>query len=143
MSRAKPLQGSVDDIESAFYDALARADVEALMALWAEDEDLVCVHPNAPRLTGYAAIRASWEAILERGGLHIRPRQLHAVRNPMSAVHSLIEEINQPEGAPPDMHVLATNVYLKTMLGWRIVAHHASVAPGDAPVESPAASLLH
>lgn len=143
MTRAKLLQGSANDVESAFYDALARADVEALMALWAEDEDLVCVHPNAPRLVGYMAIRASWEAILEHGGLHIRSRQLHAVRNPMSAVHSIIEEINRPEGAPPDMHVLVTNVYIKTMLGWRIVAHHASVAPGEAPVESPVASLLH
>ena len=96
MSRAKLVAGSADDIESAFYDALARADIEALMALWAEEDEIVCIHPNAPRLVGYAAIRASWEAVFEQGGVHIRPRQLHAVRNPMSAVHSVLEEINRP-----------------------------------------------
>jgi len=142
MSRAKVVAGSADEIESAFYDALARADLDALMALWAEEEEIVCIHPNAARLTGYAAIRASWEAIFEHGGLHIRPRQLRAVRNPMAAVHSVQEEFNRP-GSGQDMHVLATNVYVKTMLGWRIVLHHASVAPGKAPIERPGAALLH
>lgn len=143
MSRAKLVAGSADDIESAFYDALARADLEALMALWAEEDEIVCIHPNAPRLVGYAAIRASWEAVFEQGGVHIRPRQLHAVRNPMSAVHSVLEEINRPGAGSHDAHVLATNVYLKTVHGWRIVLHHASVAPGKAPPEPAAAALLH
>lgn len=143
MSRAKLIAGSADDVESAFYDALARADIDALMVLWAEDDDIVCIHPNAPRLTGHAAIRASWEAIFEHGGVHIRPCQLHAVRNLMTAVYSVVEEINHGDAARQDTHVLATNVYVKTMLGWRIVAHHASVAPGQAPAEAAAAALLH
>jgi ketosteroid isomerase-like protein len=39
---------------------------------------------------------------------------------------------------------LATNVYLKTPQGWRIVIHHASVAPGK-PADDPgsAAAMLH
>ena len=143
MPRAPLIQQSAQEIENAFYDALARADLEALMALWADEEDIVCIHPNAPRLTGHAAIRASWEAILAHGGVHIRPRQLHAVRNPMSAVHSVLEEIAQTAAATRDAHVLATNVYIKTMLGWRLVAHHASVAPGAAPAEQSGAALLH
>jgi ketosteroid isomerase-like protein len=62
------MNGSAAEVEAAFYDALNRADVDALMALWADDEEIVCVHPGGPRLIGHAAIRASWEAILERGG---------------------------------------------------------------------------
>ena len=34
------------DIEAAFYDALSRADAQALMTLWADDEEIVCVHPG-------------------------------------------------------------------------------------------------
>jgi len=42
-----------------------------------------------------------------------------------------------------DIHILCTNVYIKTALGWRITVHHASVAPGLAPNELFRASMLH
>ena len=41
------------DAENAFYDALERADLDAMMAVWAEDEEIVCVHPTGPRLAGH------------------------------------------------------------------------------------------
>ena len=144
MPRAKMIHGSPDEIETAYYDALARADLEALMDLWAEDEEIVCIHPGAQRLVGHAEIRSVWEDILGNGGLHIRPRQLHATQNMMTAVHSVIEEIEHGERHRPDVHVVATNVYLKTTLGWRMVMHHASVAPGAAPAEPiSSVAMLH
>ena len=61
------------------------------------------------------------------------------------AVHNVVETvaIRSAEGTQ-HAYVLATNVYLKTALGWRLVAHHAS--PGSAsephePVETP--TTLH
>ena len=45
MKRLKELNGSAAEVEAAFYDALHRADLEALMALWADDEEIVCIHP--------------------------------------------------------------------------------------------------
>jgi len=137
--------GSAEDTEHAFYDAIARADLEALMALWADDEEIACIHPGAPRLQGHAAIRESWEAIFERGAVHIQPRNLHTSHNMLCAVHNLIEEIKIPaEAGWQEAHILATNVYLKTPQGWRIVLHHASVAPGKPVMDKPsAASLLH
>lgn len=138
-----PLLSSADETEAAFYDALSRADIEALMALWAEDEEIVCVHPGSIRLVGHATIRASFEAIFERGAVHIRPMQLHASRNMMTAVHSIIEEVHRTPEMTQDIHILCTNVYIKTALGWRITLHHASVASGRAPNESFRASMLH
>jgi ketosteroid isomerase-like protein len=143
MPRAKLIQGSPDEIEAAYYDALARADLEALMMLWADDEEIVCIHPGAPRLVGHAAIRATWEEILARGGLHILPRQLHASHTMTTAIHSVIEDIHHPDSTQADVHVIATNVYMKTAQGWRIVAHHASIAPGPAPSEPLAETMLH
>jgi ketosteroid isomerase-like protein len=143
MPRAKQIHGSADDIEAAYYDALARADINALMLLWADDEEIVCIHPSAPRLIGHGAIRASWEAIFEHGGLHIHPQRLHTTHNVMCAVHNLIEHVHREGKASVDVHVLATNVFLKTPRGWRMVIHHASIAEGNAPAEHPVASVLH
>ena len=141
MKRRKELNGSAAEVESAFYDALNRGDIDALMALWADDEEIVCIHPGGPRLHGHADIQASWEAIFARGGLQIRPSNLHETHNLMSSVHSVIEGITAASGEPA--HLLATNVYIKTPQGWRIVLHHVSVAQGPVPVELHKSNVLH
>jgi ketosteroid isomerase-like protein len=138
--KKKQLNGSPAEVEAAFYDALNRADVDALMALWADDEEIVCVHPNGPRLLGHRAIRESWEVLLEHGGLHILPSQLHELHNLMSAVHTVVEGATAATGEPH--HLVATNVYLKTPKGWRIAVHHVSTAPGPVPAEGPS-QVLH
>ena len=141
MKRAKQLNGSATEVETAFYDALNRADIDALMLLWADDEDIVCIHPGGPRLHGHAAIQASWKAVFERGGLQIRPSQLHETHNLMCSVHTVIEGVTSSANEPA--HLLATNVYIKTPQGWRIVLHHVSVAPGAVPAGSHPPSSLH
>jgi len=138
--RVKQLNGSAAETETAFYDALNRADVDALMALWADDDEIVCIHPGGQRLIGHAAIRTSWEAILAQGGLHILPSQLHETHTLMSSVHTVVEGTTAASGEPA--HLLATNAYSKTPRGWRIVLHHVSIAPGAAPVD-PQAQILH
>ncbi len=143
MPRRKTIPGSPDEIETAYYDALGRADIEALMALWADDEEIVCIHPGGQRLVGHVVIRAIWEEILSRGALHISPRQLHATQNMLTAVHSIVEDIAHPANVTSEVHVVATNVYMKTAQGWKIVMHHASVCPGAAPVEFTTGSILH
>jgi len=143
MAKHRKLLGTAEDTEAAFYDAIGRADIEALMALWADEEDILCVHPGAVRLVGHAAIRASWEAVFERGGVHIRPRQLLITQNLMTAIHNVVEEINQGDAEHQDIHIIATNIYLKTPQGWRIAVHHASVAPGSQGGEQTTGSMLH
>lgn len=131
------------ETEAAFYDAIARADLDAVMGLWADEEDIICVHPGARRLIGHAAIRASWESIFEQGGVQIRPVQLHVTQNLMTSVHSIIEEVKRAVTPQSDIHILATNVYTKTAAGWRLVAHHSSIVPGEAPSVKAIAALLH
>ncbi len=136
---------SAEDVEHAFYDAIARADLEGLMALWADDDEIACIHPGAPRLQGHAAIRESWELIFERGPVHIRPRHLHVTHNMMCSVHSVVEDVKRPDDPDwQEAHILATNVFLKTPQGWRIVLHHSSIAPGRPAEEAlAAAGILH
>jgi uncharacterized protein (TIGR02246 family) len=135
---------SAEDVEHAFYDALARADLDAMMALWADDEEIFCVHPGAPRLQGHAAIRESYRMIFERGPVLIRPRQLHVAKNMTCSVHSLVEEVKTPNDPDwQEAHILATNVYLKTPQGWRIVSHHASIAAGRPADTGAPQGVLH
>lgn len=143
MPQLNKVLASPEETEAAFYDAISRADIDGVMALWADDEDIVCIHPGAPRLVGHASIRASWESIFEQGGVHIRPVQVHVTQNVMTSVHNIIEEVHRTVSHQQDIHILATNVYMKTPQGWRIVAHHASVVPGEAPPNVPIAALLH
>lgn len=143
MAKINKILGTVEDTEAAFYDAINRSDIDALMMLWAEDDEIICVHPGAPRLIGHAAIRSSWESIFERGGVQIHPVKLHAIQNMMSSIHNVVEEIKRGQYDQPDLHILATNVYIKTASGWRIAVHHASIASGPAPDDQQVASILH
>lgn len=131
-SRAAALGGSSDETESAFYEALQRGDIDLLMSCWADDDDIVCIHPGGPRLLGAGAIRGAFEAMFSNGTVRARPAHVHRVLALSSAVHSVVErvEVMLPDGVHQAV-VLATNVYLKTPEGWRMVAHHAS--PGAAP----------
>lgn len=143
MQHAKFMHGSAEETEAAFYDAMSRADIEAMMALWADDDEIVCIHPNGPRLMGHAPIRATFENLFERGGVPIRARQLHVTHNMSTSIHNLIEELHHAQDSGREMHILATNIYTKTPRGWRIVLHHASVAPGPAPDDAVPAATLH
>ena len=90
MTRARPraavLGGSAEDIEAAFYEAQQHGDIEQLMSCWAQDEDIVCVHPDGPRLLGTGAIRAAFEAIFSHGVVRATPLQVHRVLALASAV---------------------------------------------------------
>jgi uncharacterized protein (TIGR02246 family) len=140
---------TAQDAENAFYEALERCDLDGMMAVWAEDEDIVCVHPAGPRLTGQDQIRESWARIFSggpRARVHITSQV--AISGMMLAVHSVhenftIEGERQADARP--LPVVATNVYLRTAAGWRMIVHHASPAPAEkqaAPREAPP-KMLH
>jgi len=124
------------DCEAAFYEALEAADLEAMMEVWAEDEEVVCVHPGWPRLSGYEQIRENWAQIFSSGErLKVRLSEQLCVQGMMLSVHSLHENIlvaGEPRARPP---VVTTNVYLRTAGGWRMVVHHGSIAPQAATAE--------
>ena len=144
-AQSATLMASVDDVEAQFYEALQRADIERLMAIWSDDDDVVCVHPGATRAVGHAAIRASFESIFSSGAIPVRAEKLKRVENTGCAVHSVLERVDiQTAEGPRTAWVVATNVYLKTVQGWRLVAHHAS--PGSSremPEHVDAPTVIH
>jgi ketosteroid isomerase-like protein len=146
MSRlAKPmLFASSDECEQAFYEALENGDADAAIDLWLDDSDVCCVHPNGPRLLGHAAVTGSWRAILANGPLRVRAASKKTLETPMIALHNVVEEVLVVQGGTQKLvQVIATNAYVKTPAGWKMVLHHASPAPeGQASeVESPSGPL--
>jgi uncharacterized protein (TIGR02246 family) len=137
---------TAQDAENAFYEALERGDLEGMMAVWSEDEDIVCVHPIGPRLSGQDQVRESWAKIFAGGtGPRVHITQQVAVTGMMIAVHSVHENFTIEGDARAQAPIIATNVYLRTAAGWRMIVHHASPAPAQpepAPGDAPP-KLLH
>ena len=148
MSRAKPPLASLagpEEIEQQFYEALQHGDIDKLMAVWSDDDDIACVHPGGPRVIGAVAIRASFEAMFANGAVNAHPEKLRRIRSHASAVHSVLERVQvMTKEGPQSAWVIATNVYMQTAQGWRMVVHHAS--PGtqrEVQEVTETASVLH
>ena len=128
-SKAPPLLP--DEIEAQFYEAMQQADIDKLMAVWADDEDIACVHPGGPRMLGAGAIRASFEAIFASGAVDVQPDKVRRLQSHASAVHHVLERVQVPtDQGLQTAFAIVTNVYQLTERGWRMVLHHAS--PGIA-----------
>jgi ketosteroid isomerase-like protein len=137
--------GNADDIETAFYEALQGGDIEKLMACWADEDDIVCVHPGGPRMVGAAAIRSAFEAMFANGTIRAHAEKVRKVESMGASSHSVLERIDvMTEDGPRHAYVIATNVYHKTAQGWRLVAHHASPGtPREMQELSDSPQVLH
>ena len=132
---------SPQDAAVAFYQAFEAKDIDAMMATWADDEELVCIHPGGPRLVGYEAVRAGWEHLFASDAkLSFRLDDITVVETVGLAMQSAIEQVTIGNDANPRGTAIVTNVFLRTPSGWRMVMHHSSPAPAM-PVIQPAGPL--
>ncbi len=52
------------DAEDAYYDAIDEMDLEAMMAVWEESDEVLCLLPMSPAQRGLEAIRKVWQPML-------------------------------------------------------------------------------
>lgn len=137
---------SADDLEQRFYEAMRRADLTAMMACWAEDDEAICIHPGGARLLGSEAIRTGFASIFEQGSVAVTYEVVHRIEQPSAVIHSVVETVHLPtDDGGVDVAVWATNVFAQTAAGWRLVVHHASPAMRGpaAPGRPPVSNTLH
>lgn len=107
------------------------------MDVWAEDDNISCIHPLGQILVGREAVRAAWATIFQNTpDMQILINGRASEQDGSFAIHVVEEHIrsgNQPAGTP--MH--ATNVYRLTDTGWRMVLHHASPSAQPTPDAAP------
>ena len=138
-----------EDAEEAFYDAISRSDLDALMSVWSEDDEIICIHPTGQRISGHQAIRESWRSIFgsnQRFRVHIK--QSTRWKGVLHAVHSVVETLYLGDDGTPHGPMLSTNVYQRGANGWRLLSRHTSagaeMAADEAdPANNPASRTLH
>ncbi|MGD2116753.1 MAG: nuclear transport factor 2 family protein [Chromatiales bacterium] len=121
--------------EDAYYDAFDEHDIDAMMAVWADTDETVCLLPMLPAIKGRAAIRQAFEPLL--GGdsqFEIQVKHLHWIEHGDLAIHLVEESINAP--GMHNQSVYATNIYQKDGSGWRMTMHQNSPVPMPPPPEA-------
>jgi ketosteroid isomerase-like protein len=132
----KMLFPTPQDAEAAFYEAFAKCDLDGMMAVWGDDDDVYCVHPNGARISGVAQVRESWRQAFASGQtLRFQLREQQYLHGMMLSVHSVYEHITVAGETRSRSPMIATNIYLRTEHGWRMVVHHASPSPDAAVIE--------
>ena len=114
----------------AFYDAHEARDLDAMVAAWDHDDDVVCTHPGWPILRGRALVDESWRRILEGPG-----RNQFIITNDEVAVLGDVAWVtcdeNLVQGGATGT-IAATNIFVRTAAGWKLRVHHASPVMGSA-----------
>jgi len=138
--RTLPIYTSPQDVAAAFYQAFESKDIDAMMQAWADDEEIVCVHPGGTRHVGYDAVRAAFEQLFAGDAkLRFRLDQVVMLETVGLALQSAVEQVYTGETSVHGS-VVATNVFMRTPYGWRLVCHHASPAPAT-PAPAPSGPL--
>ena len=120
---------SAEEAEEVFYDAIGRADLDALMSVWADDEEIVCIHPTGQCLTGHLAVRESWRGILTNNP-HL------TVRIKRNVCWEGVETLYLAHEPTPHGPMLSTDVFHRGANGWRLLSRHASAAADSTTLDS-------
>ena len=125
----------VEEANARFYRAFETLDLAQMDAAWAHADRVKCVHPGWPLLTGWDAVRSSWEAIFESTAeMRFTISDIRAERAGDFAWVTCTENIlSDVRGRVSVTSVLATNLFEHGSDGWRIVHHHASHVLGATP----------
>ncbi|MFI2372453.1 nuclear transport factor 2 family protein [Streptomyces sp. NPDC018833] len=124
----------VEKANTAFYEAMERGDFELLSALWLND-DISCVHPGWPVLSGRGEVLRSYALIMantEYIQFFLTDVKVNVAGD--TALVTCTENIlsGGPAEAAGELGplvgqlVVATNVFRRTSDGWKIWSHHGS-----------------
>lgn len=115
--------------EAAFYAAFGARDLTAMIAIWSDSPQALCIHPGGPPLHGPEAILQSWTEILGNAAPpEVRYTELQQVLSGDLAIHVVEERIRPGRSPDAPTRVIATNVYRREPdARWRLLVHHASL----------------
>ncbi len=118
-----------------FYRAFESLALDEMEGVWAHDDRVACIHPGWPRLTGWDAVRDSWDAIFRNTAemrFTITDVQIE-MRGDLAWVLCTENILSETRGNLSVTSILATNLFERQGGGWLLVHHHAShvvAAPG-------------
>ncbi len=121
----------IEAIKSAnqlFYDAFGALDIDQMEAMWEHSQEALCVHPGWPPIVGWELIRDSWQRIFDNTTLmHFNLQYVNVSVHGDCGWVTCVENITSVlQGTASNFGILATNIFVRTPQGWRVIAHHAS-----------------
>ena len=95
---------------------------------WEPSDRAMCVHPGWPPIVGWEGISESWSRIFSNTTLmHFNIRYVNGAIQRDCAWVTCYEHISSVlQGQASNFGVLVTNVFVRDLISWRMVAHHAS-----------------
>lgn len=131
---AVPDDDALREANARFYAAIEELDLDAMDAVWAHDGWVRCVHPGWELVEGWEEVRASWQRIFSNTRwLRVTPTAVAVASLGDVGLVACSENITAAEdGEGGDVGVAvaqATNLFVRTPEGWRLIHHHASPAP--------------
>ncbi|MEO6204370.1 MAG: nuclear transport factor 2 family protein [Mycobacteriales bacterium] len=124
----------VEAANTALYEALERADVDRMAAVWDEvaPDDVVCVHPGWPMLRGRGQVLRSFSAIMANTPYiqFFLTDVRVAVTGDVAVVtctENILTSVTEADGSS---QVVATNVFVRRGQDWRLLVHHGSPVLG-------------
>ena len=119
---------AVKEANQRFYDAFGALDTELMEAAWEPSDAALCVHPGWAPIVDWVPIRDSWRRIFDNATLmHFNISYVNVVVQGECGWVTCVENISSVlQGQASNFGILATNIFVRTSLGWRMIAHHAS-----------------
>ncbi|AQU70904.1 nuclear transport factor 2 family protein [Streptomyces niveus] len=127
----------VDALNTAFYEAMERGDLDGLSELWLDGDSpgVSCVHPGWPVLSGRGEVLRSY-ALIMANTEYIQFFLTDVVVSVAGDTALVTCTENILSGGPAEESgalgplvgqlVVATNVFRRTPEGWRVWSHHGS-----------------
>ena len=121
-------EAAVLSANAAFYAAFESLSTEAMDAVWADEEPVLCVHPGWPLLSGREPVMESWRRIFENASLmHFDITGAEVVVEGDAAWVSCTENLTQVlDGRVVEGKIQATNLFRRSLGEWRVAHHHGS-----------------
>jgi len=122
---------------AAFYSAFSAGTIEEMARLWADNDDISCIHPGWPALVGRPAVIGSWRDIL------LSPHRPEIVcQEPYAIVTGNTGRVLCVEVIGP-LALAATNHFRRVGAAWRLVHHQSSPIAQAVSAETPPNRQIH
>lgn len=120
-------------INQSVYDAIEGGDIDLMQSLWADRDDVVCIHPGAEPLSGRAAVSRSWSMVMANTGyiqFFLTGVSVSFADENTAVVTCTENVLAEAEGESADTFAggkaVATNVFVRARRGWLLWMRHAS-----------------
>ncbi|MEM9271559.1 MAG: nuclear transport factor 2 family protein [Cyanobacteria bacterium P01_F01_bin.143] len=112
----------------SFYDAFSSRDLKEMSRLWWQGSTSLCIHPGAQVLSGWEAIRNSWESILDNTNSFEIDIEIIKVEIDQALAYVVVQEtvLQSIRGRKVKAQSIATNLFQKMAQKWYLISHHGS-----------------